>query len=160
MLINQHPEKSLNATGMPMPIVIVRTTDMVVLEDEGVADLMDALLNASGLNLEELTKVSSREAMRRFRFTDYGKGSHNSFKSMMTRALSNRTNIRNWYSRWLSRLHPEEHNMRNQFPSTEQFLQRIEEEADEEMNLTELNEYEQYAVPGEDNAGDYIRHDW
>ena len=147
-----------------MPLVIVRTKGLMILDDEGVADLTDALLNASGLNLVELSEISTREAQARFRFTDYGKGSHKSFKNMMTRALSNRTNVRNWYSRWLSRLRPEDDKMRNKFPTPEEYLQRIEDDADEEMNgevnIAELNEYEQYAVPGEDNAGDAIRHDW
>ena len=76
---------------------------------------------------------------------------------MMTRALANRTNIRNWYSRFISKLKPEEDTQRDSFPDTREFFQRLE---DEEQNLMEHEEYNQYIVPGEDNDGDYIRHGW
>ena len=157
VLINQHPELTLNATGVPIPTVIIQTAELPVLGDIGVADLADALLNASGLNLLDMSQLTPREALCRFRFDDYGVGSHNSFKTMMTRALANRTNIRNWYSRYISKLRPEEDNMRNSFPDTREFYQRLE---DEGANLMEHQQYEQYIVPGEDNEGDYIRHGW
>ena len=41
--------------------------------------------------------------------------------------------------------------MRDSFPDTREFFQRLE---DEETNLMEYQQYEQYIVPGEANAGD------
>ena len=105
-----------------------------------------------------MEQLSSRDALLRFRFSDYGTGSHRTFKKMMTRALANRTNIRNWYSRWVSRLRPDEDAFETGFPDTRRFYTRME---NEEANLTEYDHSNvQYIVPGEDNDGDYISHDW
>ena len=63
-LICQHPELSLNATGIPIPVLLINTSDLEVLDDEGVADLCSVLLNASGIDLMEMESLTAREEIQ------------------------------------------------------------------------------------------------
>ena len=128
-LICQHPELSLNATGIPIPVVLINTSDLEVLDDEGVADLCSVLLNASGIDLKEMESLTAREAIMKFRFDDYGHGSHQAFKRMMSHAAESTGQIETWFSRWYNS-YPSTEEVPEKFPTPQEFYERCTEYED------------------------------
>ena len=136
-LICQHPELSLNATGIPIPVLLINTSELEELDEEGVADLCSVLLNASGIDLNEMIQLSPREAIMKFRFENYGAGSHKAFKRMMTNAAESTGNIEKWFSRWCN-LHPTPDDIPERFPTPQEFFSRC----------TEFEDHAECELPG------------
>ena len=64
-------------------------------------------LKASGLPLQQLQGSPAKQIAHEFKLQKYGKGTHNTFKRMLTRATTAGHGIESWFARYLRTL-PEE----------------------------------------------------
>ena len=100
-IICQHPELSLQTTGILCPVMVVKTKDTAPLGNTCVAALSALILKASGLPLDVLENYSVSQVASELKLQEYGKGTHNTFKMMITRANNHSYRIDSWFAAYL-----------------------------------------------------------
>ena len=104
-------------------MVVVNLEGTEPLGNRGVTAMSTVCLKASGLPLEQLQDSSAKMIAQEFKLQKYGKGTHNTFKRMLTRATTESYNIETWFSAYL-RAMPEDSEV-TEYPTHEEYQRAV-----------------------------------
>ena len=97
-IICQHEELSLSGPNLAMHCMVLPKKQQVVLCEAELQDILGILLRFSGININEAVHWSANEVKKRYSVDEWGKGMHEAFRRVTSRATILGDEVSSWFS--------------------------------------------------------------